>query len=110
MILALSGPASRDLAEEFKDGKVGKEYIARVRGCFPAEEVLVDQPLLTVDRQMGLVIVAPQGKVSRVGRVEFSCSSRSLTLAGIPDRVQAHELRRGPRPECRALPPAHWPE
>ena len=27
------------------------------------EEILVDQPLLSVDRQMGLVIVTPEGKV-----------------------------------------------
>lgn len=27
------------------------------------EEFEVDQPLLTVDRQMGLVIVTPEGKV-----------------------------------------------
>jgi hypothetical protein len=27
------------------------------------EEITVDQPLMTVDRQMGLVIVTPEGKV-----------------------------------------------
>lgn len=27
------------------------------------EEITVDKPLLTVDRQMGLVIVCPEGKV-----------------------------------------------
>lgn len=68
MILALSGPASNELAKEFRDGKVGKEYIARVKGKFPEGEITVDQPLLTVDRQMGLVIVAPEGKVSREAR------------------------------------------
>ena len=35
MILALSGPASHDLATEFIEGKVRKEYVARVRGEFP---------------------------------------------------------------------------
>lgn len=30
-----------------------------------SEEITVEQPLLTVDRQMGLVIVAPQGKDAR---------------------------------------------
>lgn len=64
MILALTGKAARRLADEFIEGTVEKEYIARVRGRFPDGEILVDQPLLTVDRQMGLVIVAPQGKVS----------------------------------------------
>jgi 23S rRNA-/tRNA-specific pseudouridylate synthase len=35
MILALSGKASNNLAQEFLHGKVKKEYIARVRGEFP---------------------------------------------------------------------------
>jgi 23S rRNA-/tRNA-specific pseudouridylate synthase len=35
MIMALSGPASRDLANEFMEGAVKKEYVARVRGKFP---------------------------------------------------------------------------
>lgn len=63
MILALSGKTSSRLAKEFKEGTVKKEYIARVRGKFPEGDIVVDQPLLSVDRQMGLVIVAPQGKV-----------------------------------------------
>jgi 23S rRNA-/tRNA-specific pseudouridylate synthase len=42
---------------------IKKEYIARCSGEFPVEEVVVDQPLLTVDRQMGLNIVHPEGKV-----------------------------------------------
>lgn len=28
------------------------------------EEVTVDKPMMTVDRQMGLVIITPEGKVS----------------------------------------------
>lgn len=32
---------------------------------FDRGEIVVDQPLLTVDRQMGLVIVTPEGKVCR---------------------------------------------
>ncbi|OCF43941.1 DRAP deaminase [Kwoniella heveanensis CBS 569] len=62
MILALSGKAASNLAKEFVEGKVKKEYVARVKGKFPEEEITVDQPLLTVDRQMGLVIVTPEGK------------------------------------------------
>lgn len=30
------------------------------------ERIIVDKPLLTVDRQMGLVIVTPEGKVSLI--------------------------------------------
>jgi 23S rRNA-/tRNA-specific pseudouridylate synthase len=35
MILALDSKASRNLALEFLEGRVKKEYVARVRGEFP---------------------------------------------------------------------------
>jgi 23S rRNA-/tRNA-specific pseudouridylate synthase len=63
MIVGLSSSCAHTLSQEFVQGKVKKEYIARCSGEFPAEEVVVDQPLLTVDRQMGLNIVHPEGKV-----------------------------------------------
>jgi hypothetical protein len=34
--------------------------------CGDSGEIDVDKPLLTVDRQMGLVIVTPEGKVGSV--------------------------------------------
>jgi 23S rRNA-/tRNA-specific pseudouridylate synthase len=35
MILALSSAASRELANEFHNREIKKEYVARVRGRFP---------------------------------------------------------------------------
>ena len=64
MIIGLSSSCAHTLSQEFVQGEIKKEYIARCSGEFPGEEVVVDQPLLTVDRQMGLNIVHPQGKVS----------------------------------------------
>jgi tRNA pseudouridine synthase 9 len=64
MIIGLSSPCAHVLSQEFVQGEIKKEYIARCSGEFPAEEVVVEQPLLTVDRQMGLNIVHPEGKVS----------------------------------------------
>ena len=63
MILPLSPTLAATLSKEFAGGEVKKEYIARCRGEFPEGEVVCDQPLLTVDRQMGLNIVHPEGKV-----------------------------------------------
>jgi hypothetical protein len=60
MFMALDAQTATDIQEEFKSGTIRKEYLARVRGCFPEEEITVDQPLLTVDRQSGLVVVAPE--------------------------------------------------
>ena len=66
MIIGLSSPRAHTLSQEFVQGEIKKEYIARCSGEFPAEEVVVDQPLLTVDRQMGLNIVHPGGKVRAI--------------------------------------------
>lgn len=63
MIIPLSASRARLLTAEFMAGTVRKEYIARTKGQFPSEEVVCEEPLLTVDRQMGLNIVHPDGKV-----------------------------------------------
>lgn len=85
MILGLSNKTASELSAEFREGNIKKEYIARCKGEFPAfvapspltilhvhsrfwmlrnsDEVTCNQPLLTVDRQMGLNIVHPDGKV-----------------------------------------------
>ena len=81
MIIPLSPDRARALTDEFTTGTVRKEYVARVRGQFPAyvlssshythsmrqsrEEIVCEEPLLTVDRQMGLNIVHPEGKVHK---------------------------------------------
>jgi 23S rRNA-/tRNA-specific pseudouridylate synthase len=91
MVLGLSSQRASDLSREFRDGSIKKEYIARCKGEFPAyvfplcllgafysrvvllnsEEITCDQPLLTIDRQMGLNIVHPDGKVMRASVFSF---------------------------------------
>ena len=63
MIIPLSPVLAGKLSKEFAGGQVKKEYIARCKGKFPEGEVTCEEPLLTVDRQMGLNIVHPEGKV-----------------------------------------------
>jgi hypothetical protein len=72
MIIGLSSTRAHTLSQEFVQGEVKKEYIARCSGEFSTEEVVVEQPLLTVDRQMGLNIVHPQGKVRSITRSALS--------------------------------------
>jgi 23S rRNA-/tRNA-specific pseudouridylate synthase len=108
MIMGLTGKASGKLAEEFREGTVKKQYVARVKGKFPeyvpfegnerlvaswhsSGDILVNQPLISVDRQMGLVIVAPEGKPAETVFTRMSydaerdqsvvhCKSSSLLL------------------------------
>lgn len=78
MILPLNATLANTLSKEFASGTIRKEYIARCKGEFPEGEVVCEEPLLTVDRQMGLNIVHPEGKVcpqrSTSGPVRSSAS------------------------------------
>lgn len=64
MIIPLSPVLANTLSKEFAGGQVKKEYIARCKGEFPEGDIVCEEPLLTVDRQMGLNIVHPEGKVT----------------------------------------------
>jgi tRNA pseudouridine synthase 9 len=56
MIIGLSSPRAHVLSQEFVQGQIKKEYIARCSGEFLAEEVVVDWPLLTSVRNLRLRI------------------------------------------------------
>lgn len=106
MIIGLSSPRAHTLSQEFVQGGVRKEYIARCSGEFPAEEVVVEQPLLTVDRQMGLNIVHPQGKVcpcmTPVLERKLTCCHMATREAG-KDGVRTGALRQKQRHERASL-------
>ncbi|KAI9631882.1 pseudouridine synthase [Dioszegia hungarica] len=95
MILALSSKASRQLADEFANKEVKKEYVARVKGKFPNEEITVDQPLLTVDRQMGLVIIAPEGKDAKTVflRIGYDAERDESIVRCRPLTGRTHQIR-----------------
>ncbi|WWC70611.1 uncharacterized protein I206_104562 [Kwoniella pini CBS 10737] len=95
MILALSGKAASKLAMEFAEGKVKKEYVARVKGKFPEEEITVDQPLMTVDRQMGLVIITPEGKdaVTIFNRLSYDSQRDQSVVRCRPQTGRTHQIR-----------------
>ncbi|KAJ9120688.1 hypothetical protein QFC22_002619 [Naganishia vaughanmartiniae] len=95
MILALTGKASTGLAEEFIKGHVKKEYLARVNGKFPEEEIVVDQSLLTIDRQMGVVICTPDGKDAKTifKRLHYDAKRDQSVVHCKPITGRTHQIR-----------------
>ncbi|EJD47007.1 pseudouridine synthase [Auricularia subglabra TFB-10046 SS5] len=95
MIIATSPARARILCDEFLNKAIRKEYIARCRGCFPEEEVVCDQPMLTVDRQMGLNIVHPEGKPARTifRRLFYDANTDSSVLQCQPITGRSHQIR-----------------
>ncbi|KAF8161363.1 tRNA-pseudouridine synthase [Crassisporium funariophilum] len=95
MIIPLSADRARQLTEEFVAGTVRKEYIARVKGRFPSEEFVCEEPLLTVDRQMGLNIVHPDGKPAKTvfNLIHYDENTDSSVVRCQPFTGRSHQLR-----------------
>lgn len=95
LIIPLSPKLANTLASEFISGGVQKEYVARCSGRFPEEEVICEQPLLTVDRQMGLNIVHPEGKHAKTifNRLHYDPETDTSVLHCKPVTGRSHQIR-----------------
>ncbi|EIN06416.1 pseudouridine synthase [Punctularia strigosozonata HHB-11173 SS5] len=95
MIVPLSSSRARMVSDEFIEGKVQKEYVARVKGHFPPEEVICEEPLLTVDRQMGLNIVHPEGKPAKTifTRMLYDKGTDTSVVHCRPLTGRSHQIR-----------------
>ncbi|KAJ7601091.1 pseudouridine synthase [Mycena floridula] len=95
MILPTSADRARSLTAEFMAGTVRKVYVARCKGRFPEEEIICEQPLLTVDRQMGLNIVHPEGKPAKTifNLIRYDANTDSSVVLCKPMTGRSHQLR-----------------
>ncbi|KAG1824488.1 pseudouridine synthase [Suillus subaureus] len=95
MIVPLNADLARSLSGEFVNGLIRKEYIARCKGEFPAEEMVCEEPLLTVDRQMGLNIVHPEGKPAKTifNRLHYDSVTNTSVLHCRPMTGRSHQIR-----------------
>ncbi|KAF5365985.1 hypothetical protein D9758_006678 [Tetrapyrgos nigripes] len=95
MIIPLSARCARRMAEEFVSGTVRKEYVARCKGEFSETEVVCEEPLLTIDRQMGLNIVHPEGKSATTifQRIRYDANTDSSVVLCKPLTGRSHQIR-----------------
>lgn len=95
MVMALSPTRARQMCDEFMSGNIKKEYVARCRGEFPATEVVCEEPLLTIDRQMGLNIVHPEGKPAKTAfnRIFYDPRTDTSVLHCRPFTGRSHQIR-----------------
>ncbi|KAJ8594230.1 pseudouridine synthase [Rhizopogon salebrosus TDB-379] len=95
MIIPLNADLARSLSAEFVNGLVRKEYVARCKGEFFVEEITCEEPLLTVDRQMGLNIVHPEGKPAKTifTRLHYDPATNTSVLRCRPMTGRSHQIR-----------------
>ncbi|EIN04209.1 pseudouridine synthase [Punctularia strigosozonata HHB-11173 SS5] len=100
MIISLNPDLASTLADELRaknrdQGGVKKEYIARCRGLFSSGEITCEEPLATVNRQSGLVIVHPEGKPAKTvfARQHYDPSTNTSVLLCRPFTGRSHQIR-----------------
>ncbi|KAJ7647879.1 hypothetical protein FB45DRAFT_210377 [Roridomyces roridus] len=95
MILPLSSQCANTMAKEFEATTVHKEYVTRCQGEFPEEEIVCKEPLLTVDRQMGLNIVHPEGKPAETvfKRIRYDANTDTSVVLCKPLTGRSHQIR-----------------
>ncbi|BGO88440.1 hypothetical protein JCM10020v2_000055 [Rhodotorula toruloides] len=100
MVCALTAEASKKLGAWFggrrnHEGGVSKEYVARCLGKLPDGEILCKEPLLTIDRQIGVNVVHPDGRDSKTifRRMSYDERSNTSVVHCRPITGRSHQIR-----------------
>ncbi|TPX42382.1 hypothetical protein SeMB42_g05149 [Synchytrium endobioticum] len=87
--LAKSQTMSKDLQSRI----ITKQYLTRVRGEFPEEELDCHQPILNVSQKMTLNIVHPSGKPCHTKFKRLSFNGLTSVVLCTPTTGRTHQIR-----------------
>ncbi|CAO1631783.1 unnamed protein product [Parajaminaea phylloscopi] len=95
MVASTTPAAAKLLSADFESGRVRKAYICRVRGQFPEQEVTCHAPLLTLERQTGVVVSHPTGREAKTifNRISYDPRSDTSVLFCRPVTGRTHQIR-----------------
>lgn len=95
MVASTNVAAAKALSVDFDAGRVRKAYVCRVQGCFPETETTCEMPLLSLDRQTGVVIVHPAGRPAKTifNRLSYDAESDTSVLFCRPITGRTHQIR-----------------
>eukprot|EP00092_Neocalanus_flemingeri_P099282 GFUD01126659.1.p1 GENE.GFUD01126659.1~~GFUD01126659.1.p1 ORF type:complete len:546 (-),score=157.75 GFUD01126659.1:32-1669(-) len=73
LIFSKSAAKARVMEQQIKAREVEKEYVCRVVGEFPEEEIVCEEPIEVISYKIGLCVVDPKGKDCKTTfqRLEF---------------------------------------
>ena len=93
LIFSKSSAKARLMEQVIKAREVEKEYLCRVMGEFPEEEIVCDQPLETISFKIGVVVVDPQGKPSKTTFQRVSYKDGVSIVRCLPRSGRMHQIR-----------------
>ncbi|KAJ2375866.1 DRAP deaminase [Coemansia sp. RSA 2607] len=94
MLVGLNANVARTMERHFRDHKIQKEYVCRVRGVFPEGNVVCDQPIRVVAHKLSLNCVDPKdGKPSLTEFCLLSTDGQHSIVYCRPKTGRTHQIR-----------------
>ncbi|XP_021581456.2 pseudouridylate synthase RPUSD2 isoform X2 [Ictidomys tridecemlineatus] len=93
LMFAKTAVVSERIHEQVRDRQLEKEYVCRVEGEFPAEEVTCREPILVVSYKVGVCRVDPQGKPCETVFQRLSYNGCSSVVRCRPLTGRTHQIR-----------------
>ena len=93
LIFSKTSGKARVMEQLIKAREVEKEYLCRVTGQFPEEEIVCEEPLETISYKIGVVIVHPQGKPSKTTFQRVSYKDGVSIVRCRPKSGRMHQIR-----------------
>ncbi|XP_066885107.1 pseudouridylate synthase RPUSD2 isoform X2 [Kogia breviceps] len=93
LMFAKTAAVSERIHEQVRDRQLEKEYMCRVEGEFPAEEVTCKEPILVVSYKVGVCRVDPRGKPCETVFQRLSYNGHSSVVRCQPLTGRTHQIR-----------------
>ncbi|PNJ27461.1 pseudouridylate synthase RPUSD2 isoform X2 [Pongo pygmaeus] len=93
LMFAKTAAVSERIHEQVRDRQLEKEYVCRVEGEFPTEEVTCKEPILVVSYKVGVCRVDPRGKPCETVFQRLSYNGQSSVVRCRPLTGRTHQIR-----------------
>ncbi|XP_075817915.1 pseudouridylate synthase RPUSD2 [Microtus pennsylvanicus] len=93
LMFAKTAAFSEKIHEQVRERQLEKEYVCRVEGEFPDQEVICKEPILVVSYKVGVCRVDPQGKPCETVFQRLSYNGHSSVVRCRPLTGRTHQIR-----------------
>ncbi|KAM8921389.1 pseudouridylate synthase RPUSD2 [Pelodytes ibericus] len=93
LMFAKTLEVSKRIDEQVRERQLEKEYVCRVSGEFPEEEVICEEPILVVSYKIGVCRVSPKGKPCKTVFQRLGYNGRSSVVKCFPYTGRTHQIR-----------------
>lgn len=93
LMFAKTAAVSERIHEQVRDRQLEKEYVCRVEGEFPTEEVTCKEPILVVSYKVGVCRVDARGKPCETVFQRLSYNGHSSVVRCRPLTGRTHQIR-----------------